>query len=67
MNWSRVGTVLAVLALGGLVAGAVASLLGGGVLATQSGAFVLGVVVVVVAILSIAGTVAASRIRNPYW
>ena len=67
MNWSRLGTALVVLALVGLVVGAVASLLDGGVLATRSGAFVLGVVALVVAILVVAGTVGASRIENPYW
>ena len=67
MNWTRFGTVLAVLGFGGLAVGALASLLDGGVLATQSGAFVLGVVVVVVAILAIAGTAAARGIENPYW
>ena len=67
MNWTRFGTVLAVLALAGLAVGGLSSLLGGGVLATQSGAFVLGIVVVVVAILAIAGTTAARGIENPYW
>lgn len=67
MNWSRLGTMVAVLALVGLVAGAAASLLGGGVLATQSGVYVVGLVAVVVLVLSVAGTTAASRIENPYW
>ena len=67
MNWTRFGTVLAVLALGGLAVGALASLFNGGVLATQSGSFVLGLVVIVVAILAIAGTTAARGVENPYW
>lgn len=67
MNWARLGTAVAVLALVGLVAGAVASLLGGGVLATQSGVYVVGLVAVVVAVLAVAGTVAAGRVENPYW
>lgn len=67
MNWSKLGTVLAILALVGLVVGAVASLLGGGVLATRSGAFVFGLVVVVVVVLAVVGTTAARGIENPYW
>lgn len=67
MNWSRIGTVLAVLALAGLAVGGLATLLDGGVLATQSGLFVLGVVVAVVAVLALAGTTAARGIENPYW
>ena len=67
MNWTRFGTVLAVLALAGLAVGALASLLDGGVLATQSGSYVLGIVVALVAILAIAGTAAARGIENPYW
>lgn len=67
MNWLQFGAILAVLALGGLAVGALESLLGGGVLATQSGAFVVGVVVVIVAVLAIAGTAAARGTENPYW
>ena len=67
MNWSRVAVVLAVLALGVLVVGAVASLLGGGTLDTRSGVLVIGIVGLTVLVLASAGLKGADIVKNPYW